>query len=462
MAWIPVPFGFDGTSTRGLFSSFDANSKLMLPPDERNCFIGISVNWRKTHASWGMLECGSWMHMLYDKKYLMLDRTETLFSQQAEHELLQTVREFHVCKHEEEQFVSSYVLKMKSYIDNLESLGHLMSLNLAMSLILVSLRKEYDSFVQNYNMHGMGRRGNNQGKGKSKLSYTPKPKIPHPPKKENPAKDSEPEAGALSPYMGNGQRAAIKSIRFYYLCFPSGLVVILHNCHYAPSITRGVISVSRLYDDGFINCFDDDNTILVSRNNMVYFSAVPRDENQLEKTIKSLRSDREGEYMSQEFLDHLKEHGIITHHTPPYMPQYNGVSERRNKTLLDMVRSMMSQTTLPRSLWDYVLESAARILNMVPTKQGCEALVKRDTLTKPDKLEPKSIKCIFVGYPKETMGYSFYYPPENKVFVAQNVEFLKNSLIIQEASESLEDLETIQEEDTHPSENTSLHHKEYD
>ncbi|GJR93973.1 retrotransposon protein, putative, ty1-copia subclass [Tanacetum coccineum] len=64
---------------------------------------------------------------------------------------------------------------------------------------------------------------------------------------------------------------------------------------------------------------------------------------------------------------------------------------------------------------------------------GCEALVKRDTLTKPDKLEPISIKCIFIGYPKETMGYSFYYPPENKVLVARNVEFFENSLITQEA-----------------------------
>nr|GFA23561.1 hypothetical protein [Tanacetum cinerariifolium] len=49
-------------------------------------------------------------------------------------------------------------------------------------------------------------------------------------------------------------------------------------------------------------------------------------ENQLRKTIKSLRSDRGGEYMSQEFLDHLKDHGIIAHHTPPYTPQHNGVS----------------------------------------------------------------------------------------------------------------------------------------
>ncbi|GJS15994.1 hypothetical protein Tco_0410466 [Tanacetum coccineum] len=108
-----------------------------------------------------------------------------------------------------------------------------------------------------------------------------------------------------------------------------------------------------------------------------------------------------------------------------------------------MVRSTMSQTTLSKSFWDYALESAARILNMVPTKKGCEALVKRDTLTKPSKLEPISIKCIFVGYPKETMGYSFYYPPENKIFVARNAEFFENILIDQEASGSLEDLEII-------------------
>ncbi|GJU97745.1 retrotransposon protein, putative, ty1-copia subclass [Tanacetum coccineum] len=93
---------------------------------------------------------------------------------------------------------------------------------------------------------------------------------------------------------------------------------------------------------------------------------------------------------------------------------------------------------------------------------GCEALVKRDTLTKPDKLDPRSIKCIFVGYPKKTMGYYFYYPPENKVLVARNAEFFENSLINQEASGSLEDLEIIKEEDTHPSINTSLHHEEGD
>ncbi|GJU07406.1 retrotransposon protein, putative, ty1-copia subclass [Tanacetum coccineum] len=176
-------------------------------------------------------------------------------------------------------------------------------------------------------------------------------------------------------------------------------------------------------------------------------------ENQLGKTIKALRSDRGGEYLSQEFLDHLRSRGIISQLTPPYMPQHNGVSERRNQSLLDMVRSMMSLTTLPMSFWCYALKFAARILNMVLTKKvnktpyemwhgkvlnlsylkvwGCEALVKRDM---PNKIESRSIKCIFVGYPKKTMGYCFYYPLENKVFVARYVEFFETSLITQEAT----------------------------
>ncbi|GKC35655.1 zinc finger, CCHC-type containing protein, partial [Tanacetum coccineum] len=136
---------------------------------------------------------------------------------------LQTVREFHACKQEEGQSVSSYVLKMKSYIENFERLSQPVSLRLAVSLILISLSKEYDGFVQNYNMHSMGKTMNElhamlklhekmlskkdataalhairAGKRKAKMgyapvpapSYVPKPKNPPPPKKENPAKDA--------------------------------------------------------------------------------------------------------------------------------------------------------------------------------------------------------------------------------------------------------------------------------
>ncbi|GKC04319.1 retrotransposon protein, putative, ty1-copia subclass [Tanacetum coccineum] len=426
--------------------------------------------------------------------------------------------------------------------------------------------------------------------------------------------------GALYLYVGNGVRAQVEAIRSFDLVLPNGLVICLDNCHYAPTITRGVVLVSRLVDNGFVQCFTDCG-ISVSKNGVLYFNVVPRNgiyeidmhdlvpnvnsiynvsnkrvkhnldstylwhcrlahinkkrikqlqqdgllkstddesfdkcesclsgkmtkkpfphsnerakdllgiihtdvcgplrhvsrqgasyfitftddysrygyvyllkhkhevfetfkvfknevENQLGKTIKAIRSDRGGEYISQEFKDYLKANGIVQQLTPPYTPQHNGVSERRNRTLLDMVRSMMNLTTLPLSFWDYALESATRILNMVPTKKvdktpyelwygkvpnlsylkvwGCEALVKRDT---PDKLEQRSVKCIFIGYPKETMGYYFYFPPENKIVVARYAEFFEKRLISQEISGRAVDLEEIQEEeDTTPSEITS-------
>ncbi|GJZ18624.1 retrotransposon protein, putative, ty1-copia subclass [Tanacetum coccineum] len=140
--------------------------------------------------------------------------------------------------------------------------------------------------------------------------------------------------------------------------------------------------------------------------------------------------------------------------TPPYTPQHKCVSERRNRTLLDMVRSMMNLTTLSLFFWDYALESATSILNMVPTKKvwGCEALVKWDT---PDKLQQRSVKCMFIGYPKEIMGYYFYFPPENKIVVTRYAEFFKKNLITQEVNGRAMDLEEIQDEDTSPSEITS-------
>ena len=63
--------------------------------------------------------------------------------------------------------------------------------------------------------------------------------------------------------------------------------------------------------------------------------------------------------MSYEFGLQLKQCGIVSQLTPPGTPQRYGVFERRNRTLLDMVRSMMSLTDLPLSFWGYALETAA-------------------------------------------------------------------------------------------------------
>nr|GEY17715.1 retrotransposon protein, putative, Ty1-copia subclass [Tanacetum cinerariifolium] len=172
-------------------------------------------------------------------------------------------------------------------------------------------------------------------------------------------------------------------------------------------------------------------------------------ENQLGKTIKALRSDRGGVYISQEFKDYLKACGIVQQLTPPYTPQHNGVSERRNQSatrILNMVPTKKVDKT-PYELW------YGKVPNLSYLKVwGCEALVKRDTL---DKLQQRSVKCIFLGYPKETMGYYFYFPPENKIVVTRYAEFFEKNLITQEVSGRAIDIKEIQDEDTSPYEITS-------
>ena len=114
--------------------------------------------------------------------------------------------------------------------------------------------------------------------------------------------------------------------------------------------------------------------------------------------------------MSYEFGLQLKQCGIVSQLTPPGTPQHNGVSECRNRTLLDMVQSMMSLTDLPLSFWGYALETAAFTLNRAPSKSvettpyelwvgkkpkllflkdwGYDAYVDR---LRSEKLEPKSV-----------------------------------------------------------------------
>ncbi|KAK4397665.1 hypothetical protein Sango_1242000 [Sesamum angolense] len=117
-------------------------------------------------------------------------------------------------------------------------------------------------------------------------------------------------------------------------------------------------------------------------------------ENQTGPKIKTLRLGRDGEYLSGEFLDDLKKNGIVSHWTPPVMPQLNGVAKRRNRTLLNMVQSMMSFSELLLSFW--VWSSPAYVKRLVG-----------------DKLDSRSSLCRFIGYPKETAGY-FYGPSKHK------------------------------------------------
>ena len=257
-----------------------------------------------------------------------------------------------------------------------------------------------------------------------------------------------------SPFTGVGERAA-------------DLLGLIH------SDVCGPMSTTARGSFGYFVTFTDD----LSRYGYVYlmrqksetfdkFKEFQKEvENQLGKTIKALRSDRGGEYMSQVFDDHLKDCGILSQFTPPGTPQWNGVSERRNRTLLDMVRSMMSLADLPISFWGHALETAAFTLNRELSKAvektpyeiwtgrvpilsflniwGCEAYVRR---LQPEKLGPKSDKCLFVGYPKETKGYFFYNRSDNKVYVARDGVILEKEFLSKEPSGRKIHLEEIREE----------------
>ena len=124
----------------------------------------------------------------------------------------------------------------------------------------------------------------------------------------------------------------------------------------------------------------------------------------------------------------------------------NGVAKQRNQTLKDMVRSMISHSFLPESLWGEALKTAVYILNRVPSKvvnktpyelwtgkrlsikhlhiQGCLAEA-RPYRSYERKLDSRIISCYFVGYAERSQGYKFYNPTLRSFFETGNARFLE-------------------------------------
>ena len=139
-------------------------------------------------------------------------------------------------------------------------------------------------------------------------------------------------------------------------------------------------------------------------------------EDQIEKKIKRLRDDRGGEYISNEFSQFCAEHGIIHEVTPPYSPQSNGVAERKNRTLTDLVNAMLESSGMSYEWWGEAILTANFVLNRVVIKNkditpyegwkgqkpnvnflrtwGCLAKVN---IPSPKKrmFGPKTVDCVF-------------------------------------------------------------------
>ncbi|KAL4355016.1 hypothetical protein GQ457_06G004800 [Hibiscus cannabinus] len=178
------------------------------------------------------------------------------------------------------------------------------------------------------------------------------------------------------------------------------------------------------------------------------------------KQIKIVRRDRGGEYYGRyteygqvpaPFVKFLQDNGIIGQYTMSGSPDQNGVMERRNRTLMDMVRSMLSGSNLSKSLCVEALKTAVYILNRVPTKavpktpfelfKGWIPSLRHIRLWRcpsevrvynpqEKKLDPMNFSGYFIGYAKKSKGYKFYCPSQiTRIVESRNAKFLGNDSI---------------------------------
>ncbi|KAG6479847.1 hypothetical protein ZIOFF_063322 [Zingiber officinale] len=172
-------------------------------------------------------------------------------------------------------------------------------------------------------------------------------------------------------------------------------------------------------------------------------------ENTTEYKIKTLRTDRGGEFLSTEFTRFCKNEGIERHLTAPYTPQQNGVVERRNRTVMAMAISLLKGTHMPARFWGEAVRHAVYLLNHLPTKAlgdrtpfeawigrkshlahlrvfGCVAYVK-NTTPHLKKLDDRSSPMVYLGVEEGCKAHRLFDPRHGKLQVSRDVVFQENS-----------------------------------
>lgn len=168
-------------------------------------------------------------------------------------------------------------------------------------------------------------------------------------------------------------------------------------------------------------------------------------EKDLKQEIKVLRTDRGGEFCSNDFRNYCEESGIQRHYTTLYSPQQNGVVERRNRTIVAMVRSFLKEKGMPTTFWGEAVRHFVYILNRLPTRAvtgktpyealkgekphlhhvkvfGCIAHMKvPGAQTK--KLDDRSKTVIYLGSEPGTKAHRLYDPNSGVIQVSRDVVF---------------------------------------
>ncbi|KAE8672566.1 G patch domain-containing protein TGH [Hibiscus syriacus] len=140
-------------------------------------------------------------------------------------------------------------------------------------------------------------------------------------------------------------------------------------------------------------------------------------ETQFDSKIKILRSDNGSEYLNKTLGYFFKEKGIVHLTSCVNTPQQNGVAERKNRNLLEVTRSLMFAAYAPKYLWGEALLTATYLINRMPTFVH---------IHNRGKLDPRSIKCVFLGYSSSQKGYKCYSPSTKKTYVSFDVTFFEN------------------------------------
>ncbi|GJZ02764.1 retrotransposon protein, putative, ty1-copia subclass [Tanacetum coccineum] len=354
---------------------------------------------------------------------------------------------------------------MKGYLDQLECLCFLMPNEPGVSLILNYLSKDYEQFMQNYIMHSMGKTIDvlhamlklyEKGILKKVATHAFLPikgdKIQLKKSKLQAAKGKrngkgkglrgilKMKQGALNLYVGNGMRVAVEAIRSFDLILHNGLIIVLVSCLYAHIITRCVVSLSRLVGNGFIHKFTDYG-ISVSKDNVNYFNDIPRDGiykidmHNLVPNVSSIYnvSNKRTKHNSDStYLWHCRLGHINKKHIAKL--QHYGLLKSTNDESFDKCISCISGK-MAHKPFPPEKERAKDLLRLI----HIDVYVPFRTMSR----EGASCFITFTDdfnrcYPKKPWVtiYYFYYPPENKIFVARYAEFSESGLISQEASGS--------------------------
>ncbi|KAM1838444.1 hypothetical protein ACFX14_020106 [Malus domestica] len=186
-------------------------------------------------------------------------------------------------------------------------------------------------------------------------------------------------------------------------------------------------------------------------------------ENQTGRKIKILRSDNGGEYTSDPFFKVCKEEGIVRHFSVQGTPQQNGVAERLNRTLLEKVRCMLSQSGLSKSFWAEAVNYACHIINRLPSAvvQGKTPMELWTGKTSSDydyirifgspayfhvtenKLDARAKKAIFLGFSSGVKGYRLWCPEMKKLVVSRDVTFDEESMF-KDSEKNVKDVQQVE------------------